>query len=77
MEKSCGECSHSLESETDGQILCIINAPVPIVTIQGQIISVFPSMMAWGKCDNFKKGKTQKMNKQPPEILEPELKVVS
>jgi len=33
-------------------------------------------MMAWGKCDNFKKGKTQKMNKQPPEILEPELKVV-
>ena len=76
MQKSCGKCSHSMEAETEGQVLCVANPPVPIVTIQGQIISVFPSMMAWGKCDAFDKGKTQKMNPQPPEILEPDLKVV-
>ena len=76
MQKSCGKCSHSMEAETEGQVLCVANPPVPIVTIQGQIISVFPSMMEWGKCDAFDKGKTQKMNPQPPEILEPDLKVV-
>ena len=77
MQKSCGKCSHSMESETEGQILCVANPPVPIVTIQGQIISVFPSMMEWGKCDAYTKGKTQTMNPQPPEILEPVLKVVN
>ena len=65
-----------MESETENQVLCVASPPVPIVTIQGQIISVFPSMMEWGKCDAFDKGKTQKMNPQPPEILEPDLKVV-
>ena len=77
MQKSCDKCSHSMESETEGQVLCVANPPVPIVTIQGQIISVFPSMMEWGKCDAFDKGKTQKMNTQPQEILEPNLKVVN
>lgn len=76
MKKSCGTCSHSMESQAEGEVLCIANAPVPIVTIQGQIISIFPSMMKWGKCDAFEKGKTQKQNSQPPEILEPELKVI-
>ena len=76
MQKSCGKCSHSMESQTKGEVLCVANSPVPIVTIQGQIISVFPSMMEWGKCDAFVKGTTQKQNPQPPEILEPELKVI-
>ena len=76
MKKSCGTCSHSMESQAEGEVLCIANSPVPIVTIQGQIISIFPSMMEWGKCDSFIKGKTQKQNPQPPEILEPELKVI-
>ena len=74
--KSCDTCSHSMESESDDQIFCIANPPVPIVTIQGQMISTFPSMMNWGKCDGYKKGVTQKMNKQPPEILEPEIRVI-
>ena len=65
-----------MESQTKGEVLCVANSPVPIVTIQGQIISVFPSMMEWGKCDAFVKGTTQKQNPQPPEILEPELKVI-
>jgi hypothetical protein len=80
MVKSCGECSHSLENiEREDEVYCIANSPTPIVTSQGNIISMFPSMMMWGKCDNFKKGKTQQGNKRPPkqEILEPELKVVS
>jgi len=34
-------------------------------------------MFTWGKCDAFDKGKTQKMNTQPQEILEPNLKVVN
>jgi len=33
--------------------------------------------MEWGKCDAFIKGKTQKQNPQPPEILEPDLKVIT
>ena len=76
MKKSCDVCSHSMESQAEGEVLCVANPPVPIVTIQGQIISVFPSMMEWGKCDAFVKGKTQTMNPQPPEILEPDLKVI-
>ena len=63
-----------MESQAEGEVLCVANPPVPIVTIQGQIISIFPSMMKWGKCDVFEKGKTQKQNSQPPEILEPRLK---
>tara|TARA_R100000900_G_C3341195_1_gene165226 strand:- start:1052 stop:1252 length:201 start_codon:yes stop_codon:yes gene_type:complete len=65
-----------MESQAEGEVLCIAKPPVPIVTIQGQIISIFPSMMKWGKCDAFEKGKTQKQNPQPPEILEPDLKVI-
>mgnify|MGYP003111900170 FL=1 len=76
MKKSCDICSHSMESQAEGEVLCIAKPPVPIVTIQGQIISIFPSMMKWGKCDAFEKGKTQKQNPQPPEILEPDLKVI-
>ena len=76
MKTSCGTCSHSMESQAEGEVLCMANPPVPIVTIQGQIISIFPSMMEWGKCDAFIKGKTQKQNPQPPEILEPDLKVI-
>jgi hypothetical protein len=73
--KKCGRCSHSMESGSDEEIFCIANPPVVIV-FEGKIISMFPSMMLWGKCDSFIKGKTQKLNKQPPEILEPELKVI-
>ena len=76
MQKSCGKCSHSMKSQAEGEVLCVANPPVPIVTIQGQIISVFPSMKVWGQCSAFVKGKTQKQNPQPPEILEPELKVI-
>ena len=76
MKKSCDVCTHSMESQAEGEVLCVANPPVPIVTIQGQIISIFPSMMKWGKCDVFEKGKTQKQNSQPPEILEPNLKVI-
>ena len=75
MEKSCGKCSHSMESEMKDQVFCIANPPICIIN-EGRTITVFPTMMEWGKCDGYEKGKTQKMNKQPPEILEPALKVV-
>tara|TARA_R110000824_G_scaffold45656_1_gene131894 strand:+ start:117 stop:317 length:201 start_codon:yes stop_codon:yes gene_type:complete len=65
-----------MESQAEGEVLCVANPPVPIVTIQGQIISIFPSMKVWGKCSAFVKGTTQKQNPQPPEILEPDLKVI-
>jgi len=76
MQKSCGKCSHGMESDTKDQIFCVANPPIAIVTNQGQITSAFPSMMKWGKCDKYTKGTTQKQNPQPPEILEPELKVI-
>ena len=59
--KKCGRCSHSMESGSDEEILCIANPPVVIV-FEGKIMSMFPSMMLWGKCDNFIKGITQKEN---------------
>ena len=65
MENICSNCSHSMKSEVEGQILCIANPPVPIVTIQGQIISIFPSMMGWGKCDTFNEGVTQELSSSP------------
>ena len=78
MQKSCDKCSHSLmvDELEEGQVLCIAKPPVPLMNTQGQIITVFPTMMIWGKCDAFIKGRTQKQNSQPPEILEPNLKVI-
>ena len=60
-DKRCSECSHSLETPTEGEIICIAHPPSSIV-VEGNIRNVFPVMMGWGKCDEFIKGKTQKEN---------------
>lgn len=59
--KRCAECSHAMESETPVQVYCI-ESPARVISHNGQIVSAFPQMMLWGKCDKFKTGKPQKQN---------------
>ena len=47
-DKRCSECSHSLETPTEGEIICIAHPPSCIV-FEGNIRNVFPVMMGWGK----------------------------
>ena len=60
-DKRCSECSHSLETPTEGEIICIAHPPSCVV-VEGNVRNVFPVMMGWGKCDEFIKGVTQKEN---------------
>ena len=61
VEKRCSNCAHAMESESRDQVFCI-EGPATPVSHNGNIISVFPSMMLWGKCDKFKAGSMQKQN---------------
>ena len=60
-DKRCGNCAHAMESELRDQVFCIEGPSVP-VSHNGNIISAFPMMMLWGKCDRFKAGVVQKQN---------------
>ena len=54
-DKRCSECSHSLETPTEGEIICIAHPPSCVV-VEGNVRNVFPVMMGWGKCDEFIEG---------------------
>lgn len=47
------------------QVYCIRFPATPLI-FNGGITSVFPSMMEWGKCDEFAAGSPQDQNKQEP-----------
>lgn len=62
MTKSCGTCSHGMESEFVSQVYCIAHPAVPLWTPNG-VVTHFPMMLKHGKCDEFKQGKTQAMGR--------------
>lgn len=64
--KRCGGCAHSMENDMGGapDVVYCIHGPATPVAVNGQVVSFFPLMKKWGKCDGFEPGKTQKQNKQ-------------
>ncbi len=44
-------------------VFCIAHPPHPIMTQQG-VLSHFPMLMRWAKCDEFKQGKPQMQNQE-------------
>ena len=58
MTKQCSNCIHGMASETPELIYCIAHPPVPVSTPNG-VVSHFPMLRLFGKCDEFKAGKNQ------------------
>ena len=42
-DNRCSECSHSLETPTEGEIICIAHPPSCVI-FEGNIRNVFPVM---------------------------------
>lgn len=63
IKKICGNCSHAMDAGQESLVYCIAHPPVPVQTHQG-VISHFPMLMTWAKCDEFKQGKVQKKSEE-------------
>lgn len=59
--KRCESCAHAMASQLAELVFCIAHPPVPIMTQQG-VVSHFPMLMRWAKCDEFKRGEPQTQN---------------
>lgn len=60
-KKRCGNCCHAMDSMAPELVFCIAHPPVPLATQNG-VVSHFPMVMRWAKCDEFKQGKPQPMS---------------
>ncbi len=61
--KRCSSCAHAMRSGDPRQVFCILNPPTPVVQ-NGNVVSCFPALMLWGKCDKHEPGKVQEQNKE-------------
>jgi hypothetical protein len=58
VEKACGNCAHAMECDDEAQVFCIANPPAPVV-VNNNIMSAFPMLYRWAKCDTWVEGKPQ------------------
>lgn len=63
--KSCGKCKHAMAGPNDQQVYCIAHPAVPIALPSGLIVTRFPEMMIWGKCDEHAPGAPQAAGEPP------------